>query len=181
MGKRGEELRALIKKFPPPGDVKAILDGLDKESDRGAALVGTALLDAALEKVLIRRMKNDSKELRSQLFQNRGPLADFHSKIVIALAFDAINTMMEFELQILRSIRNAFAHATTSLTFETPEVAREIKRSQIIKVMAEVDAKSEQKLRQVPPKSEFILLVRLMFLFLDSHHQHFGGTPLQSK
>lgn len=87
--------------------------------------------------------------------------------------------MMEHELQILRSIRNVFAHATTLLTFETPEIARELKRSQIINVMMEVDIKHEDKVRlteKLKPKQEFILLVKLMFLFLDSHHQNYGGA-----
>ncbi len=89
MSKR-DPLKQLIKKFPAPEDLRKIIEGLAEESDRSAAIVAASILEGLLERVIIHRLKNKDTNLIGQLFSNRGPLSDFHSKILIASAFGII-------------------------------------------------------------------------------------------
>lgn len=73
MSKRGDQLRKLMK-MPPPADVKLILDGLDKETDRAVALVGAALLDTALERLIRHSLKRNDKELTTTSCFNNAAL-----------------------------------------------------------------------------------------------------------
>jgi DNA-binding MltR family transcriptional regulator len=186
MSKRGEELRRLMQ-IPPPDDVKVILDGFDQESDRAAALVAGALLDTALERLVRHSLKTDDKEVISLLFQQRGPLGDFHSKILIARGFGIIDSRIAFELNVIRSVRNVFAHATANLTFETPEISAAIERSELAKIVHDavlVSLKEEFGERQVfntrAPKAQFFTLVRLLFAILDNMQKELGGAALSS-
>jgi DNA-binding MltR family transcriptional regulator len=182
MSKRGDALRKLIRDVPPPADVKLILDNLDKESDRSAALVASSLLDTTLERVLRHSMTRKDRELNNQLFQQRGPLGDFYSKVIIANAFGVISEKMAAELNIIRNIRNVFAHATSSLSFETEEIAAEIKRSEILRVIqekADDHAKGDRNfVRELPSGRAFKLLVTILFIMLDHDQKSKGGSPM---
>jgi DNA-binding MltR family transcriptional regulator len=182
MSKRGEELRRLIREVPPPADVKLILDGLHEETNRSAALVAASLLDTALERLIRHSLKRKDAELNNQLFQQRGPLGDFYSKILIASAFGVISDAAAGELNIVRNIRNVFAHATANLSFKTPEIAREIKRSTLLRVIREKTiepmAEEERSPREMTPDREFLLLVQILFIILDHDQRKKGGAAL---
>lgn len=183
MSKRGEALRKLIRDVPPPADVKLILDGLDSETDRAAALVSAALLDTALERLIRHSLKRKDSELNNQLFQQRGPLGDFYSKIIVASAFGVISEALAGELTIVRNIRNVFAHATTNLLFATPQIKNEIKRSRLLKVInekvpQETRSPSMPEVNDIPIQREFLLLVRIVFIILDNDQKNKGGMAL---
>ena len=123
-----EALRKLSSKFPPPPEVERIIKkNLRADKDISAAIVGTALVEAALEKLLIAKFKNRNANLIGQLFKNRGPLTDFHSKILIASAFGIITPNQAEELHSLKAIRNAFAHTKVEISFEHELVEIETK------------------------------------------------------
>jgi DNA-binding MltR family transcriptional regulator len=183
MSKRGEALRNLIRDVPPPADVKLILDGLDNETDRAAALVAAALLETALERLIRHSLKRKDTELNNQLFQQRGPMGDFHSKIIVASAFGVISGPLAGELTIVRNIRNVFAHATANLSFATPEIKNEIKRSHLLKVInekasEETRSPSMPQVQNIPIQREFLLLVRIVFIILDHDQKDKGGMAL---
>jgi hypothetical protein len=125
MSKR-DALRALGKKFPAPKEIKSILDGLKDEPDRSAAIIAGALVQSFLERFIITHMKDKQPNLIGMIFNNRGPLSDFHSKILVAQAFGLISCNSAAELHRIKSIRNVFAHATSLVNFETEEISKEI-------------------------------------------------------
>jgi hypothetical protein len=175
MGKRGDELRKLIKEFPPPADITAILDGMREDPDRSAALVGAAILESGLERILIHNLKVKTAELKEQLFQLRGPLGDFSSKISMAVAYGFISEAYGGELQIIRKMRNVFAHAITTVSFDTPEIVRELDRSRILSITRS----TAKEIKATPrPKAEFVMLVRILFIILDHDQQKLGGLAL---
>jgi hypothetical protein len=55
-----------------------------------------------------------------------GPLRDFHSKIIIGHALSSFDVEMRLNLNIVRDIRNAFAHSRTLLTFDHPDIGAEL-------------------------------------------------------
>src|SRR5687768_1848430 len=107
-----DALRKLSRTFPAPPEIKEILEALDKEPDRSAAIIAASLIEGALERLIARYLVHSYPELLGQLFTNRGPVSDFHSKIVVATAFGVISRNMGEELHMVKAIRNAFAHST---------------------------------------------------------------------
>ncbi|MHA6724259.1 hypothetical protein [Sphingomonas sp. RS2018] len=99
---------------------------LHKENDRTAAIVGASMVESALEGLMTSALKSRSTDIAEKLFENRGPLSDFHSKIVVAQAFAIITDRMADDLQRIRKIRNCFAHARLLIDFENPLIAREV-------------------------------------------------------
>lgn len=122
-----EALRKLSRKYPAPPDVEKILDDLRDDEDMSVAVVCAALLDASLERLIESRFVHKKSNLAGQIFRNRGPLSDFQSKILVASAFDIITPIMAGEMDSLRVIRNAFAHAKIPISFENEIVDREMK------------------------------------------------------
>lgn len=112
--KRHEEL-------PTPAYTKA-LGEVRAQSDRGAAIAGTAYLDLLLRATIETLLRPD-KDVRLALFENRGALGDFSSRIHTAFALRLIGGGAYGDLQILRQIRNAFAHSAEAFDFERADVA----------------------------------------------------------
>lgn len=165
-----DALRKLTKKFPPPQEVKSIMDALRDESDLSAAIIASALLESALEKFLIGRMREKEPRLLGQLFENRGPLSDFNGKILCAVAFGVLSVPAGEHFQAIRHIRNAFAHSRVPISFETPQVRKEIDGFGAIRAMKEVHA----KIGEIGGKSAFLLIVTILLIQLDSQHQQAG-------
>ncbi len=90
-------------------------------SDRAAAIIAATRLDDELKKAIGRRLMA-STDGHAELFGPDHPLGSFSSRIRIAAALGAIGATTRSDLNWIRHIRNVFAHAQTSVHFETPEV-----------------------------------------------------------
>jgi len=121
-----ETLRTLTSKVPEPDEADRIMVGLHQQNDRAAAIVGASLVESTLQELIGSAMLNNALDLPEKLFENRGPLSDFNSKILIAQAFGLISDRMASDLQRIRKVRNCFAHARVHVDFETPVVACEV-------------------------------------------------------
>jgi DNA-binding MltR family transcriptional regulator len=108
------------KKESLPEDLDAFATRLDKDSDRGAALVAAALLDAQLENLFQRRLRAH----QDSLLINNGPLSTFASRIKVASALGWIDEDVEADLNLIRDIRNRLAHSFDhNLGFSDPQIA----------------------------------------------------------
>jgi DNA-binding MltR family transcriptional regulator len=65
---------------------------------------------------------DEGSPLLTQLYENRGPLSDFASEILMARALGIIGPLTQSYLDIVRSVRNAFAHTPRDIKFTTKEV-----------------------------------------------------------
>ncbi len=92
-----------------------------KESDRGAALVGAALLDTRLERLLLSHML-PGKVADDLVVGGNAPLGTFSSRISATLALGLITSAERHDLNLVRSIRNEFAHREHGLTFEDQRI-----------------------------------------------------------
>jgi len=109
------ELAAFVKEF------KA-------ETDRGAALVGAALVDNRLERLLRSHFREGAAA--DKLLSNAAPLGTFSAHIDACSALGLITEVEYRECALIRRIRNDFAHRLHGLTFETGAIAnrcRELK------------------------------------------------------
>lgn len=98
------------------------LKEFQNETDRGAALVGAALLDKQLLDLLKSHLlkKKESSEL---LEGGTAPLGTFSARIKACYCIGLITDLEHKELQLIRKIRNEFAHHTHGLTFQAEKVA----------------------------------------------------------
>lgn len=101
-------------------------EGLKEETDRGLALVGAAVLDEALHCLLLRAFC-DYKTAEDRLLgekQKGGdrPLSSFGSKSALAYSLGLISKAALQQLDMIRKIRNTFAHSRDHLTFETSPI-----------------------------------------------------------
>ena len=116
-------LRQLIRERPTGEELSKIREEIRKVHDRAAAILATALIDDALEDLLLAKFKPLSKSERLELFEGEGPLGSLAAKIRMCHALSLISLGARADLILIKDIRNVFAHASGIITFQTPEVA----------------------------------------------------------
>jgi len=174
---RRDPLRELSRKFP---GLHESWQTLISQHDRAAGIVGVALLEASLERLLVKKLPNLSPALEGRLFKNRGPLSDFDSKILIATALDFIPDNAATLFNSLRAVRNVFGHSMVDVSFETKEIIDEVKRyilpfsQQAIKWISQEDEQPAGP-NEKPPDTKTAFLVSTLFVLciLDGFDEDF--------
>lgn len=100
------------------GDALREIEGI---SDRACAIVTSALVEDHLTNVLRASFHQDEVILR-EMFSGIGPLASFSSKIKMGFMIGIFSKSAYRNLQVLRKIRNMFAHEADSVSFDTPPI-----------------------------------------------------------
>ena len=91
-------------------------------NDRGAAILLATHLEDVLQFALIQRLKIDHKRF-NDIFGYDAAMGNFDRKVRVAHAIGIITDETRSTLDIIRRIRNAFAHALIPISFNTSEVA----------------------------------------------------------
>lgn len=91
-------------------DFAAFVKGLAKESDRSAVILGAARLDVSLER-LLKSIMSHHPGGQDNLFDPDRPLSSLSAKIALAYRLGLITNNVEHALQMVRKIRNDFAHS----------------------------------------------------------------------
>ena len=131
-----------------------------------AAITGSAIAEASLERLLVSKFQNRDANLIGQLFKNRGPLMDLHSKILIAHAFGLITAPMAEEFHSVKAIRNAFAHSKMPLDFEHEIIGREVRSLRMGAAIRAVPG-GHSSMKNRPNRWWFQLTIRLLLVLLD--------------
>jgi mannitol operon repressor len=93
-----------------------------RETDRGAALVGAALIDSRLERLLSSHLI-ESKAATELLGAGDAPLGSLSSRIKISFALGLITELEYQEADLIRKVRNEFAHEVHGLTFSSQRIS----------------------------------------------------------
>ncbi|RVQ65716.1 hypothetical protein EKN06_12335 [Croceicoccus ponticola] len=134
------------------------------ESDRGVIMLSATMVDDALRNVLVERFQRANKDERETLFN--GPAGNFASRTLLAKALGIIDQETKGNIDLLRHMRNACAHAQNDLNFQSPEIQAAIQC---------LVADSSVPLGQVPPpmmRGAFVLYCRI-----TAHLIRFGAPP----
>jgi hypothetical protein len=99
-----------------------LVDVYHGESDRGAAILAGSFVEHALGQFL--RSKARDPKVADELFGPMGPLSSFSQRIAVAYAFSFIPEGQYRDFELVRRIRNHFAHHPLGVTFESSEVAQ---------------------------------------------------------
>ena len=102
-------------------DELKIVRELHDQSDRGAALIAAAWVDAELEGLIEARLLADQKVF-GELFNPNGPIGAFATKVRLGYMLGLITDEVRKDLRTIGRIRNKFAHVRTPLSFETQEI-----------------------------------------------------------
>jgi hypothetical protein len=90
-------------------DFRAFLDVLNKESERGAALISATMIDDLLDQC-IRSFLLDHKDVQQLLEGFNAPLGSFSARTVAAFSLGLLSESEYSDCQNIRKVRNAFAH-----------------------------------------------------------------------
>src|SRR5215216_1518415 len=105
------------KKAPPESaDLTGMAARLQRESDRGCALIVASWVDDALTDFLKAYLVQDAKII-DDLFRPMGPLGSFSAKISMAYLRGLIDRTMFDNLNTIREVRNDFAHSRADISF----------------------------------------------------------------
>lgn len=125
-GKEKATIHTISRALPQSGQLAEWQRELSEGSDRACALVGAALLDLYLEKMIATRLiKLTEKEHASLFTETRAILGTLSARTEIAYALGIIGPTIRGDLTRVRRIRNAFAHAALPLDFENPLIQKE--------------------------------------------------------
>jgi mannitol operon repressor len=104
-------------------DFVAFVTEFNKETDRGAALVGAALVDSRLESLLRGHLLNE--DIAEKLLSNSAgsPLGGFSARIKMCYALGLITEVEFKECEVIRRVRNQFAHQLHGLTYDDQQIA----------------------------------------------------------
>jgi DNA-binding MltR family transcriptional regulator len=102
-------------------DSRRFIEDLQKETDRGAALIGAAFLDNVLESML-RAYFVDDKKVVNELLNSNNLLGTLSVKGKLAYCLGLIGRENYRDINVIRKIRNEFAHVDKPVSFNMPEV-----------------------------------------------------------
>ena len=134
--KTSYSLRGLMRQAPTEDQVFRILRSIDKprrstETDRAIAIVGANLVDHSLQLAILSHFIELSQTETEGIFGAGGPLGSLAAKIKIANALSIMRDDERDALNVIRSVRNAFAHTTLHVSFRTPAVVTTCRKFQM--------------------------------------------------
>ncbi len=124
--KRPPRLTSLRQRPTDETDQNSFIDDLERESDKGLAILASADLDSDLEAQMIKFMEiNVELDLtdRNMLFGESGPLVSLNAKSRLGYAMGLYGKITRDDIFLMAKIRNAFAHSPRSLGFDNPLIA----------------------------------------------------------
>jgi hypothetical protein len=105
-----------------------LLQMLNRQTEAGNALVVSGLVEDWLEKLLLAAGRSLTNADAGRIFGMGGPLSGFAPKIEIAYMFELLDDRSRDDLRLIKSIRNAFAHTTRFVYFETDHIAQNCRK-----------------------------------------------------
>lgn len=102
----------------------SIIEEMLGGSDRASALVGAAVVEHYLQAALTARFAvKNRKFLDESLYSHSGPFGTFSAKIAGAYAMGLIGPVMFRDLNLVRRIRNDFAHEPNPVSFDESSIS----------------------------------------------------------
>jgi hypothetical protein len=98
---------------------------LCQEGERAAVVLGAARVDLGIEE-LLKKILRPNPGGSDDLFEGDRPLSTFSAKIALAYRLSLIENDLERALQLVRRIRNEFAHAHERLTLDQGAAANRL-------------------------------------------------------
>jgi hypothetical protein len=108
-----------IKSLPDVDEREAMEQEFYGDSDRACGILQASWVELMVERTLRGRLRFEGA---SRIFDMNGPLGSFSNKITIAYGLGIFGTKTKHDLELIRHVRNGFAHCQLPLRFHTPQV-----------------------------------------------------------
>lgn len=183
MTKARDALRKLSYGPIDQDELRRIFRSKSDRPDYAVALLNSSVMDRMLEQLLRIKMVSKDERLLKDLFSERGPMGNLNSKIQMATALGLIEARAAEEMNMIRIVRNAFAHSTGEISFETPEVASVIEASAMTKELRKVQHWLVPEVPEVASftsRHMFLFITHAMWGFVDSAIMTAGGASLMT-
>lgn len=115
-GKTKESLHRYTREWLKPEDLPQLNSELAAASDRACAIVSCAMVDTALANALKTRFV-ESADNEGMLYGQTAFLGSFSSRIRLGFALGIYGPKATNCLNVLRNVRNAFAHSVRPIDF----------------------------------------------------------------
>lgn len=99
-----------------------VIKELSNSSDRAKVILGAAIIDELLERLIRRVLVQDKTVIETTFSSGTGFLANFSSKIKICYLLGIISEELFKDFETLRKIRNQFAHNILDCDFNDQSV-----------------------------------------------------------
>jgi len=123
-----KNLKAFGRGEPTEADICSLESEMYSGPDRGAAVVLGSMVERSLGQLLRNNMRTQGV---NELFEYNGPMGSFSAMTQVAYAFKLIGPKVRSDLNIVRHIRNQFAHSRRPIRFTTVEVREACKHLQL--------------------------------------------------
>lgn len=152
---------SMLKEIKNIEEFKNFRHSLNEESDRGCALMAAAFIEEKLGE-LLQLFCVDNKKIYERLFENNGALATFSSKIDLAFLLGLIPKNIFDDLQLLRKIRNDFAHNSSHITFESSPIQE---RCYSFSILIKIQLRDH-------PRAYFIRTMTTILFYINQQLRH---------
>ena len=123
MSKTKNPLTRLLEQVPSPEEYQVAWENVRKDGSRGSVILAGTLVEDSLRALLISRMAPGvEKDGPKDLFGPMKPLSSFSAKIRMGFALGLYGERTFHDLELLRELRNLFAHGKVAIDFNTPGV-----------------------------------------------------------
>ena len=138
------------------GDWEGFLAEFQDESDRATAILGGVFLDEHLRQLIANALAGEKGVVDELL---NGPLQNFASRIKLAYCLRLISSSEYADIQLIRDIRNSFAHRLHGLSFENAGIKKQCKQ---FKTTSNVLAILNPNPKGIPPRFRYIATVYML-------------------
>jgi hypothetical protein len=111
-----------MAKQPTPQEIADAMAELHGQTDRGAAIIAVAILEEHLKQAILNRLMTIPTKISDNLFGVRGHISGFQAKIDIGFCLGLFGKPGHHDLDIMRQIRNKFAHQAVPRSFHGEDI-----------------------------------------------------------
>jgi len=112
--------------------IEAFKKTINKESsDRAKVIITVAQIEYLLDMKLKEQFSGGNSNVRKKLFSENGAFSTFSSKVDIAYCSGWIDSDVFHDIEILRKIRNIFAHSFEALSLDSSDIKKLIEKFQV--------------------------------------------------
>lgn len=151
-------LKKLHAERPSLEDLTNAMNSIATADPRVAAILASTYLEDVTEIAVGTKFIELSNDDVAGLFQGSSPLSSFSAKVKLAYALGLIGPKARHDLDRVREIRNVFAHAKISYSFDTDAVANTINGLHFKALVTDWNKSSNQM--------KFSLVVRVLQIYL---------------
>jgi hypothetical protein len=127
LSKKKDPLNRLLEQVPTPQESQVAWENVRKDGSRGSVVLAGTLVEDRLRALLISRMAPGvEKDGPKDLFGSMKPLSTFSAKIRMGFALKLYGERTFHDLELLKKLRNLFAHGRLAIDFDTPAVKQAI-------------------------------------------------------